>query len=72
MRRPIPLALSGNSFSCAVVRQSAKTQMTVTRKPAFLAGVRLSEALDPGRNNFDLLRLYAALAVMFGLIVVVK
>jgi hypothetical protein len=46
--------------------------MTVTRKPAFLAGVRLSEALDPGRNNFDLLRLYAALAVMFGLIVVVK
>jgi peptidoglycan/LPS O-acetylase OafA/YrhL len=40
--------------------------MTVTRKPTFLAGVRLSDALDPGRNNFDLLRLCAALAVMFG------
>jgi peptidoglycan/LPS O-acetylase OafA/YrhL len=40
--------------------------MTVTRKPALLAGIRLSEALDPGRNNFDLLRLCAALAVMFG------
>jgi peptidoglycan/LPS O-acetylase OafA/YrhL len=66
MLRLIPLALWVNSFSCAVVRLSAKTQMTVTRKPAFLAGVRLSEALDPGRNNFDLLRLCAALAVMFG------
>lgn len=40
--------------------------MTAPKKPGFLAGVRLSEALDPGRNNFDLLRLCAALAVMFG------
>jgi len=40
--------------------------MLVARKPAFPAGASLSEALDPGRNNFDLLRLCAALAVMFG------
>jgi peptidoglycan/LPS O-acetylase OafA/YrhL len=36
------------------------------KTPGFIAGVRLSEALNPGRNNFDLLRLCAALAVMFG------
>lgn len=31
-----------------------------------IKGTRLSEALEQGRNNFDLLRLCAALAVMFG------